>query len=93
MEWMQIGALIAMGLMAFAMWPMVKRWRENPVEAQGGFYFGSSGFVRIDVDLVGAVARPSALCFTLAFTGLFYRYLSTSAGLYRPVSVAYTLVS
>ncbi|MDA7785345.1 hypothetical protein N9Y97_04405 [Pseudomonadales bacterium] len=36
MEWMQIGALIAMGLMAFAMWPMVKRWRENPVEAQEG---------------------------------------------------------
>jgi hypothetical protein len=36
MEWMQIGALIAMGLMAFAMWPMVKRWRENPVEAQKG---------------------------------------------------------
>ena len=30
MDWMQIGALIAMGLMAFAMWPMVKRWRENP---------------------------------------------------------------
>ena len=36
MEWMQIGALIAMGLMAFAMSPMVKRWRENPVEAQEG---------------------------------------------------------
>jgi hypothetical protein len=36
MEWMQIGALIAMGLMAFAMWPMVKRWRENSVEAQEG---------------------------------------------------------
>ena len=36
MEWMQIGALIAMGLIAFAMWPMVKRWRENPVEAQEG---------------------------------------------------------
>ena len=36
MEWMQIGALIAMGLMAFAMWPMVKRRRENPVEAQEG---------------------------------------------------------
>ena len=36
MEWMQIGALIAMGLMAFAMWPLVKRWRENPVEAQEG---------------------------------------------------------
>jgi hypothetical protein len=36
MEWMQIGALIAMGLMAFAMWQMVKRWRENPVEAQEG---------------------------------------------------------
>ena len=36
MDWMQIGALIAMGLMAYAMWPMVKRWRENPVEAQEG---------------------------------------------------------
>jgi|TARA_B100000767_G_scaffold116808_1_gene111489 hypothetical protein len=36
MDWMQIGALMAMGLMAYAMWPMVKRWRENPVEAQEG---------------------------------------------------------
>ncbi len=27
---------MAMGLMAYAMWPMVKRWRENPVEAQEG---------------------------------------------------------
>ena len=36
MDWMQIGALFAMGLMAFAIWPMVKRWRENPAEAQEG---------------------------------------------------------
>lgn len=36
MDWMQILALAACGMMLFAMWPMVKRWRENPVRAQPG---------------------------------------------------------
>ena len=36
MDWMQILALAACGMMLFAMWSMVKRWRENPVEAQPG---------------------------------------------------------
>jgi uncharacterized membrane protein YphA (DoxX/SURF4 family) len=36
MEWMQILALVAGGMMLFAIWPMYKNWRENPVEAQPG---------------------------------------------------------
>ena len=36
MEWMQILALFAGGMMLFAIWPMYKNWRENPVEAQPG---------------------------------------------------------
>ena len=36
MEWMQILALVAGGMMLFAIWPTYKNWRENPVEAQPG---------------------------------------------------------
>lgn len=36
MEWMQILALVAGGMMLFAIWPMYKNLRENPVEAQPG---------------------------------------------------------
>ena len=36
MEWMQILALVAGGMMLFAIWPMYKNWRANPTEAQPG---------------------------------------------------------
>ncbi len=36
MDWMQILALGACGMMLFAIWPRLKAWRENPVEAQEG---------------------------------------------------------
>jgi hypothetical protein len=36
MDWMQIGALMAMALMAYAIWPRIRQWRENPVEAEEG---------------------------------------------------------
>ena len=36
MDWLQILAVVAGVLMLVALWPRLKHWRENKVEAQAG---------------------------------------------------------
>ena len=86
MEWMQILALVAGGMMLFAIWPMYKNWRANPTEAQpgdwstGDLYFGACDAVRLDADLVGPVAATQ-----ITYPSARYRpWLTGWAGLPSP---------
>ena len=86
MEWMQILALVAGGMMLFAIWPMYKNWRANPTEAQPGdwstaiFILGLVMLFVLDADLVSAVAG-----------GTHHKVRSVNRHL--PVSAVYTLVN
>ena len=83
---MQILALVAGGMMLFAIWPMQELAGQSDRGTAGrlvhrDLYFGSGDAVRADVDLVSAVA------------GGTHRHKVRSVNRHLPVSAVYTLVS